>query len=65
MKRQSKAKQDARVNAIFCRHFSGVQIPVLQLGRVATAGRAVLIDGGSDEQIAEAMRQIVQQVRTN
>jgi len=54
---------DRKVDAIYRRHCSGIQISIMDIGGIFDAGRAVALAGGDDAAIAAAVLAKVAEVR--
>lgn len=63
-KKQEKADGE-RVARIYSRAFQGVQVPILSTPMIYGAGKAALLAGGSDEDVAAAMRPVVDRVKVS
>jgi len=63
-KRQQNAA-DKRINALYCRLCSGVQIDIMDIGKVFKAGYAAIEGGATDEALGEAIVAFVQTIRKN
>lgn len=65
--RQSKADKvaEARVTAAYNAVAEGVQINVLDLGKIHDAGMAAVKAGGDDEAVRSAVREAVTKFRLN
>ena len=63
---KQRAKRDtARIEAIFYKQCSGVQIPVLKLASVFNAGQAAIDAGADDAALAVAICEAAELVRSN
>lgn len=58
-------KIDKKIEAIFYKHCSGVQIDIMAIGHVFAAGRAAVAAGADDAQLTKAIVDFVQTIRKN
>lgn len=67
MSRQTKAEKliDSRINNAYCRSCSGVQIDVMDIGKVFAAGRAAIAAGADDAALEAVIVAFVQTIRHN
>lgn len=63
--RRRKPDADDRIGAIYGRNFNGVQISVLDIGKVFAAGRAAIAANGDDAAILAAIAPVVATIRKN
>jgi hypothetical protein len=63
-KRQQNAA-DKRINALYCKLCSGVQIDIMDIGKVFKAGYAAIANGADDAELGAAIVAFVQTIRKN
>jgi hypothetical protein len=63
-KRQQK-KIDRRVEVAYYATCSGIQINIMDIGRVFAVGREALRDGADEELLRSTIRKFVEQIRKN
>jgi alpha-D-ribose 1-methylphosphonate 5-phosphate C-P lyase len=58
MTKQTKAQKlaDKRINSAYCRHCSGIQINVLDIGKVFKEGQRLIDDGADDAALGAGLR---------
>lgn len=56
---------DARINKIYARSCSGVQIDIMQIGSVFSVGRRAIMAGADDAALEKAIVEFVQTIRRN
>lgn len=65
MKKSEEKKIDKKVESIFYKRCSGIQINIMDLGSVFRVGKAAALAGLSDEQIGNEIFTFVQTIRKN
>jgi len=63
MKKPSLKAIDKRIEQIYYKTCSGVQIDVMDIGRVFAVGRQAAAEGASDETLASALVAFVNSIR--
>ena len=65
--RKSKEEKntDARVERLYGASCSGVQIPMMSIGKVFQVGRTAIAQGGTDEAVTAAIVAFVETIRCN
>lgn len=67
MRKQSVAerKADKRINAAYCANCSGVQVSVLDIGKVFKVGHQAIANGADDTELAARIVAFVETIRKN
>jgi hypothetical protein len=69
MVRASKSKadklNDAKIEKLYSESCSGVQIPMMDIGKVFAAGRQAIAAGADDAGITAAIVAVVESIRVN
>jgi hypothetical protein len=63
-KRQKKA-MDRRIEQAYYRRCSGIQIDIMDIGKVFAAGRTALENGADEAGLEDAIVQFVETIRKN
>lgn len=64
-KKREQDKLDKRVERAYYKHCSGVQIDIMDIGKVFEVGREAIKRGASDAELESAVREYVQTIRKN
>ena len=51
-----KKQAEARINRIYSRYCDGIAVNIMNLGAIYAAGEKVILAGGTDEEIGEALK---------
>lgn len=65
MARRKQSPTDTRIERAYYARCSGVQIDIMNIGRVFNAGRAAIANGADDEALGDAIAAFVETVRQN
>ena len=60
-----KTKDEARIERLFRERCSGVQIDIMNIGRVFNAGHAAIRNGATDEELGDTIASFVATIREN
>lgn len=63
MKKISDKRIGAKLNLIYGANFNRVTVPIMSIPKIYAAGKAAFLAGKTDEEIAAAMAEIVNQVK--
>lgn len=65
MKKSEEKKIDQKIESIYRKRCSGIQINIMDIGKVFKVGKAAALAGMSDEQIENEIFAFVQKIRKN
>lgn len=64
-KHMSRRLADLRIERVFGAHCHGVQIGVMDLGKIFDVGRAAIAAGADDELLGRKIVEVVETIRRN
>lgn len=65
MTKSEEKKIDKKVESIFYKRCSGIQVSIMDIGKIFRVGKAAALAGLSDEQIGNEIFTFVQTIRKN